>query len=121
MREIEEQTSCLLLSKRPHAKKLMKAGLVACFLFFTSCVLSPPPTEEHSFAKVALDAARSVEAARHSPGFFHQAEEAYRRAEKALEDRDYPTARKQFQRARIAAERAENSARLIRNQTGEVL
>lgn len=68
-----------------------------------------------------MDAARVVQAARHSPGHWHQAEEAYRKGRIYFEDRDYAKAKEQFIRARLAAERAENSARLIRQKTGEIL
>lgn len=68
-----------------------------------------------------MDAARAVQAARHSPGYWHQAEEAYRKGRIYFEDRDFAKAKIQFNRARVAAERAENSARLIRQRTGEVL
>lgn len=87
----------------------------------TSCVTTPPPIEEWTLARSALDAARSVESARHSPGFWHQAEESYRRARILFEEREFEKAKIEFERARLAAERAENSARLIRLRNGEVL
>lgn len=93
-------------------------------LFFTvivSCQTVPAPIEDYSLARAALDAARSVQAARHSPGYWHQAEEAYRKGRIYFEDRDYSKAKDQFVRARISAEKAENSARLIRQKTGDVL
>lgn len=68
-----------------------------------------------------MDAAKAVESARYSPGHWHQAEEAYRRAEISLKERDYDIARSEFIKARISAEKAENSARLIRQKNGEVL
>lgn len=93
-------------------------------LFFTvivGCQTVPVPIEDYSFARAALDAARSVQAARHSPGHWHQAEEAYRKGRIYFEDRDYSKAKEQFVRARVAAEKAENSARLIRQKTGDIL
>lgn len=93
-------------------------------LFFTvivSCQTVPAPIEDYSFARAALDAARSVQAARHSPGYWHQAEEAYRKGRIYFEDRDYAKAKEQFIRAKVAAEKAENSARLIRQKTGDIL
>lgn len=68
-----------------------------------------------------MDAARTVQAARHSPGFWHQAEEAYRKAKILYAERDYEGAKAEFYRARVAAEKAENSARLIRQKSGDVL
>lgn len=93
-------------------------------LFFTvivSCQTVPAPIEDYSLARAALDAARSVQAARHSPGYWHQAEQAYRKGRIYFEDRDYSKAKEQFIRARMSAEKAENSARLIRQKTGDVL
>ncbi|KHD89763.1 MAG: hypothetical protein OM95_01435 [Bdellovibrio sp. ArHS] len=86
-----------------------------------SCQTVPAPIEDYSLARAALDAARSVQAARHSPGYWHQAEEAYRKGRIYFEDRDYSKAKEQFVRARVSAEKAENSARLIRQRTGDVL
>lgn len=93
-------------------------------LFFTvivGCQTVPVPLEDFSLARAALDAARSVQAARHSPGYWAQAEEAYRKGRIYFDDRDYAKAKEQFVRARIAAEKAENSARLIRQKTGDIL
>ena len=86
-----------------------------------SCQTVPAPIEDYSLARAAVEAARSVQAARHSPGYWHQAEEAYRKGRIYYEDRDFQKAKEQFVRARIAAEKAENSARLIRQRTGDVL
>ncbi len=85
------------------------------------CQTVPAPVEDYALARAAIDAARSVQAARHSPGYWHQAEEAYRKGRAYYEDRDYSKAKEQFVRARISAEKAENSARLIRQKTGDVL
>jgi hypothetical protein len=85
------------------------------------CQSAPLPTEEYSLARAAIEAARAVQAPRHSPGYWHQADEAYRQGRLAYKDRDYSTARASFIKARIAAEKAENSARLIRQKTGDVL
>lgn len=85
------------------------------------CQTVPAPIEDYSLARAAIDAARSVQAPRHSPGYWHQAESAYRKGRLYYEDRDYAKAKEQFIKARISAERAENSARLIRQRTGDVL
>ncbi len=85
------------------------------------CVSAPPPIEEWTLARTALDAARAVESAKHSPGNWHQAEESFRRAQILFQDREYADARELFIKARLAAERAENAARLIRHKSGEVL
>ena len=68
-----------------------------------------------------MDAARVVESARYSPGYWHQAEESYRRAQVLFRDHEFAESKLEFQKARQAAEKAENSARLIRQKNGEVL
>lgn len=68
-----------------------------------------------------MESARAVQAARHSPGFWHQADEAYRRARILYRDREYLPAKQEFMRARVAAEKAENSARAIRQKSGDIL
>lgn len=95
--------------------------LVACALVLSGCQSTPAPTEEYALARAAIEAAQAVQAARHSPGYWHQAEEAYRKARILYNDRDWAGAQREFTRARLAAERAENSARLIRQKTGDIL
>ena len=90
-------------------------------LMVSACVTTPPPIEEYILARAALEAAKTVEAARYSAGFWHQAELAYRRAEQLYKDHDYADAKIEFVKARQTAEKAENSARLIRMKNGEVL
>ena len=97
------------------------ASIVAATVFQTSCQTTPAPMQEYTLARAALDAARGVQAARHSPGYWHQAEEAYRRARLYYTDRDWANAREEFIKARVAAEKAENSARLLRQKSGDVL
>lgn len=81
----------------------------------------PPPKIEFTLAKSAIDAARSVQAVRYSPGYWHQAEEFYRQAKILYNEREYEKALDLFEKARIAAEKAENSARLIRQKNGDIL
>lgn len=97
------------------------SGVVLTVLLVAACATTPAPIEDYTLARTALDSARIVEAARYSPGYWHQAEEAYRRAEILFNEREYPEAKKEFVKARLAAEKAENSARLIRQKNGEVL
>lgn len=85
------------------------------------CQSVPAPVEEYSLARAALEAARSVQAARHSPGYWHQAEESYRKARIYFNDHDWENAQIEFINAKQSAEKAENSARLIRQKSGEVL
>lgn len=103
------------------AVNFLKLIVITLLTVIVSCQTVPAPVEDYSLARAALDAARSVQAARHSPGYWHQAEEAYRKGRIYFEDRDFSKAKEQFVRARVAAEKAENSARLIRQRTGDVL
>ena len=90
-------------------------------LFLTRCVTVPAPMEEYALARAAIEAAKAVESSRYSPGNWHQADESYRRAQALFVEREFEDAKQEFIRARVAAERAENSARLIRLKNGEVL
>jgi hypothetical protein len=93
----------------------------ATLMMLIACQSVPQPLEEYSLARAAIEAARSVQAPRHSPGYWHQADEAYRQGRLSFRDRNYDRAKDEFIRARQAAEKAENSARLIRQKTGDVL
>ncbi len=99
----------------------MRYVTLAFAILLNACVTAPAPVDEYTLARAALEAARVVEAARHSPGYFHQAEEAYRKARLLYDEREYAQSRSEFIRSRVAAEKAENSARLIRMKSGEVL
>ena len=81
----------------------------------------PPPKLEYTLAKSAIDAARSVQSVRYSPGNWHQAEEFFRQAKILYNEREHKEAQELFEKARLAAERAENSARLIRQKNGDIL
>jgi hypothetical protein len=96
-------------------------GVGFTLLFLCGCTTAPPPVEDYTLARAAIDAAKAVESARYSPGYWHQAEESYRRAQTYYKDHDYDSAQSEFVKARIAAEKAENSARLIRQRNGDVL
>lgn len=91
-------------------------------IFITvSCVHIPPPILEYTLADTAIKAAKAVHAVRYSPGHWHEAEESYRQARILYNEREYEQAVDLFNKARIAAEQAENSARLIRLRNGEIL
>ena len=71
---------------------MMKFALVSLYLFSfiaIGCVTTPQPKSEYVLAKIAIDAAKAVQAARYSPGFWHQAEENYRRAKILYSEREY--------------------------------
>lgn len=96
-------------------------SLIAFLGFISGCVTAPQPIEEYTMARTAIDAAKAVESSKYSAGYWHQAEEAYRKAQILFQEREFEESRKEFVKARSAAERAENSARLIRLRNGEVL
>jgi hypothetical protein len=87
---------------------------------FTSCVSIPPPDEDYTLARTALEAARQIEAARYSPLFFQQAENHYKKAESLYEDREYDKSQKEFILCRQFAEKAETAARIQMALRGEV-
>jgi Domain of unknown function (DUF4398) len=89
--------------------------------FFLGCVTAPAPNDEYIYAKLAIDYARAVQAVKYSPGYWHQAEEYYRRAKILYSEREYKEAFVLFRKARLSAERAENSARLIKMRNGDIL
>jgi hypothetical protein len=98
-----------------------------CLVGFFICLLSvgcqsvEPPLEEWVLARAAFDAAKSVQAAKYSPGYWHQAEESYKKARLLYKEESFSEAKLEFLAARKAAEKAENSARMKRFQNGEVL
>lgn len=99
-----------------------RSGLILIsFMWALGCVHIEPPILEFTLADTALKAAKAVQAVRYSPGYWHEAEEAYRQARILYNEREYEQAIDLFNKARIAAEKAENSARLIRLRNGEVL
>ena len=95
------------------------AGLFVFLLF--SCQTAPAPVEEYSLARAAIEAAQVAQAPRHSAGYWSQAELAYRQGQSYYRDGEYSKAKSEFLKAKTLAEKAENSARLIRQKTGEVL
>ncbi len=102
------------LSIRLAAKALFMSFVVS------SCVTTPAPILEFTLADTAIKAAKSVSAVRHSPGFWHEAEESYRQAKILYNEREYEQAKELFIKARIAAEKSENSTRLIQQRNGEI-
>ncbi len=100
---------------------IQRLSPLALILCLSSCQTVQAPIEEYTLARAALDAARNVQASRHSPGYWNQADQAYRQGQERYRDHNWSKAKDEFLKARVAAEKAENSARLIRQKTGEVL
>ncbi|MBC7741101.1 MAG: DUF4398 domain-containing protein [Bdellovibrionaceae bacterium] len=90
-------------------------------LLLAGCVTTQAPLEEYTLADAAIKAAKSVQAVRYSAGYWHQAEEFYRQARILYREREYEQAKDLFIQARQAAEKAENSARLLRQKSGDIL
>ena len=94
---------------------------ISLAVFFLTACETLAPIDDFSLARSAMESATLVESGKYSPGFMHKAEAAYQRAEAFFHDKDYDQARGEFRSARLWAEKAENSARLIRFKNGEVL
>jgi hypothetical protein len=101
-----------------YARKFIVLFLIT--ILFTSCVSIPPPVEDYTLARTALEAARQIEAARYSPLFFQQAENHYKKAQSLFDDREYDKAQEEFIQCRRAAEKAETAARIQMLLRGEV-
>lgn len=90
-------------------------------LFLFACQTVPEPVDDYALARAALEAARDVQSARYTPGLWHQAENFYKQGQYYYREKDWEKAKSLFLKARQSAEKAENSSRLIRQRTGEVL
>lgn len=101
----------------------MMRGRRYLWAVFTCVVVAgcaaPPPFEEYTISRTALSAARDVEAGRYASGYWHRAEELYRRGQKQFKDNDYARAKESFQGSLEYSERAENATRLRKFQSGE--
>lgn len=100
---------------------LRRTVLLTCTYILVGCATNSPPLEDYVLADTAIKAAKSVQAVRYAPGIWHQAEEYYRQARILYKEREYSGARDLFIQARRAAERAENTARLQRQKSGDFL
>ncbi len=93
------------------------------FLAFTclsaGCV-SSLPVEEFTLARSAYLSAKEADAAQYAPALWYSAEQCFRDGEKAYKSRRFGEAEYQFNKAKIFAEQAENSARLARQQSGQL-
>ena len=81
----------------------------------------PAPLDDYALARSALEAAKNVQAPRHSPGHWHQAENSFRQGQIFYREQEWAKAKEAFLRSRLSAEKAENASRLIRQRTGEIL
>ena len=100
---------------------IRRSFLIVILSFLYGCVTAPPPNDEYIYAKLAIDYAKAVQSVKYSPGYWHQAEEFYRQAKILYSEREYIEAKELFSKARVAAEKAENSTRLLRQKNGDML
>ncbi len=77
------------------------------------------PLEEYALAEAALQAAQDVQAARYASGIWFEAEQAYKGAVKAYDQRNYNEATALFLKARKVAEEAEYISRLEMAKSGD--
>lgn len=101
--------------------ELLKIFLLTSFLFAVGCVHIEPPLLEYTLADTALSAAKNVQAIKYAPKHWTDALEAYRQAQILFNEREYEQAKDLFNRARLAAEKAELSARLAKQRNGDIL
>lgn len=94
---------------------------VGTIFFLSACATNTPPLEDYVLADTAIKAAKSVQAVRYASNVWHQAEEYYRQARILYKEREYVEAKELFILARKTAEKAENTARVIRQKNGEFL
>ena len=95
--------------------------LVSFLGLLSSCATNTPPLEDYVLADAAIKAAKSVQSVRYAPSVWHQAEEYFRQARILYKEREFTEAKELFIQARRAAEKAENTARVIRQKNGEFL
>ncbi len=85
----------------------------------SGCVVAPPPYEDYALARAAVQAAQDADSPRISTALWNRADLAFRAGERAYKDKEFEKAQKQFRLALRYAERAENSTRLKKFQSGD--
>jgi hypothetical protein len=85
----------------------------------TSCISAPPPYQEFTLARTAVQAAQDADAARFATGLWQKAEDQYRRGEKSYKSNEFDEAKSHFQKAIHFAEQAENATRLKKFENGD--
>ena len=99
------------------ANKFTVVAIVAT-LFISGCSTTKPHLSL-VLAREALASAKEVDAPRYAPGFYFKAEETFRIAMSLYAEKSYTSAMDKFDAAREFAEKAEVSARLQRQKTGD--
>lgn len=83
------------------------------------CVTPPPPYEDYTIARTAIRAAQDVDSPRFAAGWWAKADESYRKGEQAYKDVEFEQAQKYFRSAIRYAERAEDTTRLKKFESGD--
>jgi hypothetical protein len=97
--------------------KSVAGGAIA--VYFSGCVTPPPPYEDYTIARSAVQAAQEVDAPRFSAGLWAKADENYRKGEKAWREFEFEDAKKYFKNAISFAEKAEDATRLKKFESGD--
>jgi hypothetical protein len=98
---------------------LSKLTLLSFVLLATGACTTTRPSVEYVLAREAFNAAKDSESARFAPGYYHKAEETFRRGVQAYQERYFDEAIENFKASRLFAERAENAAHIQRSKSGE--
>ena len=107
--------------RRSQVVSPLRAGFllfVALFLL-VGCVTSVP-VDDYVLARAAYDSAKEAEALRYAPALWYNAEQAYRDGQRDYKERRYDEAKAEFRTSRLAAEKAENAARIARHAAGDL-
>ncbi|MCB9025006.1 MAG: DUF4398 domain-containing protein [Bdellovibrionaceae bacterium] len=97
---------------------IQKVSALFVLLLLSACA-GPRPLEEMVLAKVAIKAAQDVGSVSIAPGYWYKAEENYRKGLESLKGNYNYDAKEFFVQAKIYAEKAENSTRLKKFNSGE--
>lgn len=89
--------------------KLLIGAVVG--LGLTACGTTPPPQTELAAAETAVEQAAEADAAEQAPGPFTLAQDKLARAQDAMEQEDYTTARRLAEQAEVDAQFAMAEAR----------
>jgi hypothetical protein len=98
---------------------LWLSSFILLFSAIAGCVVAPPPYEEYALSRSAIRAAQEFDSARFAPGPWNKADDNYRAGTKAWKDGEYDKAKVYFMNAQQYAERAENTTRLKKFQSGD--
>ncbi len=97
--------------RTPRATTRTRAPLAALVaLALAACVSTPPPVQEMSDARQAVEAAREAGAEQYAPQLFRRSVELLKGAQRTLEHRGYTQARNQALGARRLAMEAMKEA-----------